>query len=244
MDENFLKRRQFLKAVASTAVVAGIGGKKILSISEAISTNSTQPHADDKAMPFSDLIGSLSGLSAAQMRLHLSFYRHCCDLLGNIMTVAPNIDLASSDCISSPWRNHQISLLDCHNKVMLHRLYFSGLGPSGGSPSGVIKKQLITDFGSVDQWWIEFKATAMSVRGWAVLGWDVYSNRLMNMGFDEDSQFPVMFHPILIVDVHEHAYEIDFPGDRLSYLDSWYKNILWQVVKRRYAAICIKEGKE
>ena len=262
-----IRRRDFLKILSSSTIALGVyseyftnqllaseqkANKSIsnnntsVTQSNATTSNVTSANVTSNAtspiyknFKYSNLIGALKGISAAQMRFHLMYYKRCVDKLKDLEESKDSIDLSSSDFLESPWRNYLLSLLDLRNKVLLHDLYFSSLAPVTSSINPSFKKAIDNCFGSIDQWWIELKATAMAIRAWALLGWDISSQALINIGLDNDSQFPAQLIPILVIDVHEHAYEIDYPGDRLSYLDAIYKNISWTVLNNRFKQIKI-----
>jgi len=258
-SNNRIKRRDFLKILSSSTIAVGIysdfftksiavaeqKNNKIVSSNTTNTTpsNATAANIEESSLyknfKYANLIGALKGISAAQIRFHLMYYKSCCDKLSSLEESKNSIDLSSSDFLESPWRNYLLSLLDLRNKVLLHDLYFSSLAPVNSSIDPVFKKAIDNCFGSIDQWWIELKATAMAIRAWALLGWDIGSQKLINIGLDHDSQFPAQLIPILVIDVHEHAYGIDYPGDRLSYLDAIYKNIFWTTLNKRFKQIKI-----
>ena len=92
-------------------------------------------------------------------------------------------------------------------------------------------------YGSFDQWWVKFRATAMAVRAWGVLGWDNQSRRPVISGLDNDSEWPLGVEPLLVVDMAEHAYVLDFIGQPLAYLDAWLARVNWVVVDSRLARV-------
>ncbi len=260
MDPNKrVRRRQFLKMLSASSIAFGLSSEflpqkilfaqqnKNIQPKEVSNINATQSNSTAfmtnntlyKNLRYSNLIGSLKDFSAAQIRFHLIYYKRCCDKLKALEETKDSIDLSSSDPLESPWRDYLLSVLDLRNKVLLHDLYFSCLSPINDSITTPLKNNIENSFGSLDQWWIEFKATAMSIRAWAVFAWDTSSKKLINFGLDYDTQFPVGIIPLLVIDVHEHAYVIDYPGDRLSYLDAFYKNISWTTLNNRFKQIKI-----
>ncbi len=91
------------------------------------------------------------------------------------------------------------------------------------------------DFGSVEEWEKDFRATgAMRGIGWAALYQDNTDHRLLNSWINEhDTGHPAGCVPILIMDVFEHAFMLDYGLKRADYIDSFFKNIDWAVAGSR-----------
>ncbi len=122
------------------------------------------------------------------------------------------------------------------NGMRLHELYFENLG--GKTPldaGGKLARKLTECFGSVQAWEIEFKATgSMRGIGWAVLYLDAASGRLINFWINEhDVAHPAGCTPILIMDVFEHAFMLDYGLKRADYIEAFFKNIDWQAAEAR-----------
>ncbi len=81
-------------------------------------------------------------------------------------------------------------------------------------------------------------ATGMAARGWTVLAYDTRDNGLHNILLDAHNVGVISsWTPLLVLDVYEHAYYIDFGTAKKAYIDAFIKNIDWQVVNTRYQAI-------
>ena len=122
------------------------------------------------------------------------------------------------------------------NGMRLHELYFENLGGKGGiDRNGKLAKKMTESFGSVEAWEKDFRATgAMRGIGWAVLYLDTASGRLMNFWINEhDVSHPAGGAPLLIMDVFEHAFMIDYGLKRADYIESFFKNINWAAVEAR-----------
>lgn len=118
----------------------------------------------------------------------------------------------------------------------LHELYFENLGGGGGTASGAILEAIVRDFGSYDFWEKDFRATGLASGGWAILGYDYDDSRLHNYGQDAHNVGTVIrFEPILVMDVYEHAYFLDYGTNRASYIDAFFRNIDWLVINSRLA---------
>ena len=122
------------------------------------------------------------------------------------------------------------------NGMRLHEYYFENLGGKGGiSKTGKLYQKLVESFGSYEAWEKDFKATgAMRGIGWAVLYQDVFSGKFINFWINEhDGGHPSGGMPILIMDVFEHAFMIDYGLKRADYIEAFFKNINWAETEKR-----------
>ena len=100
---------------------------------------------------------------------------------------------------------------------------------------GKLAKKLIAEFGSYEMWEKDFKAVgAMRGIGWTVLYQDVMTGALINFWVNEhDVSHPAGCVPLLIMDVFEHAFMIDYGLKRADYIESFFKNINWAAAEAR-----------
>ena len=122
------------------------------------------------------------------------------------------------------------------NGMRLHELYFDNLGGKGIiNKSGNLAKLLPGAYGSVEAWEKDFRATgAMRGIGWVVLYQDDTNGWLFNQWISEhDGGHPAGCRPILIMDVFEHAYMLDYGLKKADYIEAFFKNINWDVVEAR-----------
>lgn len=118
--------------------------------------------------------------------------------------------------------------------VVLHELYFGHLGAKG-QPSEAFKKKVEEDFGSWDACVQELKAAGIAFRGWAVLGLDIFSGRLVVNGLDAHNLYNFTgLIPLIILDTYEHAYYVDYKNKRPPYIDAFLEDINWNVVNERF----------
>jgi superoxide dismutase, Fe-Mn family len=126
--------------------------------------------------------------------------------------------------------------LIAHNSVILHELYFAGLGGDGRDP-GTFAEVLARDFGSVDRWKAEFAAMGRALgggSGWVLLTYVPREGTLVNQYASDHSQALASAIPILALDMYEHAYHIDFGANVAAYVDTFLRNIDWKGVAARY----------
>ena len=120
------------------------------------------------------------------------------------------------------------------NGMRLHELYFENLGGSKPlSAFPAVEKKLAAAFGSAADWEKDFRAAGtMRGIGWVVLYQD--GDRLVNFWVNEhDVANPAGCTPILVMDVFEHAFMVDYGLKRADYVESFMKNINWDVVAAR-----------
>lgn len=122
------------------------------------------------------------------------------------------------------------------NGVYLHEWYFDVLGGDGAA-SGALVDALTTQYGSMENFMNYFTACGMAARGWVVLCWDTKEKELRVYTGDAHNQGGVWgCMPILVLDVYEHAYFIDFGSDRKAYIGEFWKNVNWNKANELYAA--------
>jgi Fe-Mn family superoxide dismutase len=121
------------------------------------------------------------------------------------------------------------------NSVILHEEYFGNLG-GDGKASGSIQQSLSQQFGGFDKWEQEFRATSSALgggSGWAVLSFNFRDGRLHNyIAFDHTDN--VAFgRPIVVNDMFEHAYHMDYGSNAAGYVDAFMQNVNWDECNRR-----------
>ncbi len=122
------------------------------------------------------------------------------------------------------------------NGMRLHEYYFENLG--GKTPldrNGRLAKKIAEDFGSYEVWEKDFKAVgAMRGIGWVVLYQDTANKKFINFWINEhDISHPAGCNPILIMDVFEHAFMLDYGLKKADYIVAFFKNINWSAVEAR-----------
>ncbi|MEK6698676.1 MAG: superoxide dismutase [Nitrospirota bacterium] len=122
------------------------------------------------------------------------------------------------------------------NGMRLHELYFENLkGGNALDKTGRLAKKLEKDFGGVDAWEKDFRATgAMRGIGWVALYHDAAGDRLYNCWINEhDVAHLAGCTPVLIMDVFEHAYMTDYQLKRADYIEAFFANVNWKAVESR-----------
>ena len=122
---------------------------------------------------------------------------------------------------------------------LLHSLFWENMAPAGkggGKPSGALAEVIDKEFGSFERFKSEFTKAAASVEGsgWAALTFDVQTKRPIIMQVEKHNTNVIpMFAIILVVDVFEHAYYIDYRNDRAKFIDAFWNLVNWTEVGKR-----------
>lgn len=122
------------------------------------------------------------------------------------------------------------------NGMRLHEYYFENLGGTAAlNKDGKLGKKIAESFGSYEAWEKDFRATgAMRGIGWVALYQDPVSGRLINFWINEhDVSHPAGCTLLLIMDVFEHAFMIDYGLKRADYIEAFFKNVNWSAAEAR-----------
>ncbi|HUT36905.1 MAG TPA: superoxide dismutase [Planctomycetota bacterium] len=123
---------------------------------------------------------------------------------------------------------------------VLHALYWDSMRPGAATPpEGALKAALERDFGSTEKFLAHFAAAAKAVEGsgWAILVHEPLGKRLMILQVLNHQNLTVWgAAPLLVCDVWEHAYYLQYANDRGAYVDAFCKIVDWPGVAKRYAA--------
>jgi superoxide dismutase, Fe-Mn family len=122
------------------------------------------------------------------------------------------------------------------NSVVLHELYFGNLG-GNGKADGAISKGLADTFGGFGRFEELFRATGASLggsSGWTTLDLNFHSKDLRIYWSANHTQSPAFAQPLLVLDMYEHSYQMDYGAAAAKYIDAFFQNINWDEVNRRY----------
>jgi Fe-Mn family superoxide dismutase len=186
------------------------------------------------AKDFSQLLG-MEGFSEAILKNHFTLYQGYVTNTNKLMDMLGQ--MFKDGKMSSPEYAELKRRLGWEfNGMRLHEYYFENLGGKGGlDRTGKLFKKISEDFGSFETWEKDFKATGMMRGiGWTILYQDSFTGRLINFWVNEhDIGNPAGCTPILILDVFEHAFMIDYGLKRADYIEAFFKNIHWKAAESR-----------
>jgi len=120
------------------------------------------------------------------------------------------------------------------NSMILHELYFDGLGAEG-EPDRVLRDALVRDFGSFERWRTEFGAMGKAMgggSGWVLLTYSPRDRKLVNQWAADHTHSLAGSRPILALDMYEHSYHMDYGAAAAKYVDAFMENIRWENVAR------------
>ncbi|MDF2541643.1 MAG: hypothetical protein K0S47_1361 [Herbinix sp.] len=120
------------------------------------------------------------------------------------------------------------------NGIILHELYFENMGGLSQEPDRLLQNALVKSFGRMSTWGEDFVATAKASRGWAVLCYDQRTQRFRNISLDLHDLGNIAYSaPVLVLDVYEHAYFLQYADKKADYINNFMMNINWDVVGER-----------
>ena len=223
-----MNRREFLQ-VSSIGILAAVSFPSPGN-AQSLKGGSVMYTAKD----FSKLIG-MEGFSETLLKNHFTLYQGYVTNTNKILDSLAQM-LKEDKATTPEWAELKRRLGWEFNGMRLHEYYFENLG--GKAPlkkEGKLGKKLAEEFGSYETWEKAFKAVgSMRGIGWAVLYQDLTNGRLINFWINEhDVGHPAGCTPLLILDVFEHAFMIDYGLKRADYIAAFFKNINWAMVEGR-----------
>jgi Fe-Mn family superoxide dismutase len=118
-----------------------------------------------------------------------------------------------------------------------HSIFWTNLSPEGGEPTGSIASAIDEHFGGLEKFQAHFTAAALGVQGsgWAALVYDSIGQRPLVLQFhDQQQDFPAGVVPLLLLDVWEHAYYLDYANVRADYVKAFWNIVNWANVEQRF----------
>jgi len=186
------------------------------------------------AKDFGKLLG-MDGFSETLLKNHFTLYQgyvantnKLSDLLGGMLSEGKTVTPEYAELkrrFGWEW-----------NGMRLHEFYFENLGGKGTlDPASKLGKAVAAEFGSVEKWEADFRAAgAMRGIGWVVLYQDKVGGRLFNQWVNEhDAGNPAGAVPLLVMDVFEHAFMVDYGLKRADYIAAFFRNVDWKAAEAR-----------
>ena len=189
---------------------------------------------------------ALQGLSEKQLAEHHDvLYAGYVKKTDEIREKLKTVDLSTANGTYAELRELKLEEGFAVNGVRLHEGYFAALGGQGGKPSGNLLKMIEEDFGSYEKWEAEFKAMGLAARGWVVLAFDWEDMKLHNFLCDAHNHGGIWgCSTVLILDVYEHAYFLDYGTARKKYIDVFMQNLNWELVQQKIDGMMIYETRQ
>ena len=180
---------------------------------------------------FEDLIG-LPGFSEQLLKNHFALYQGYVTNVNKINEKSKTIEIGSLEYTELKRRFGWE-----WNGMYLHELYFGNLTKNAQTikTDGNLYKKITENFGSYENWEKDFRAVgAMRGIGWAILAYDKSTGEIFNIWVDEHNTGHLAgTTPLLVMDVFEHAFMLDYGTKRADYIETFIKNIDWSIVEKR-----------
>jgi Fe-Mn family superoxide dismutase len=225
-----LRRREFMK-LAGIGGAALVSGAAVPSLASIIQEGKTMAYT---AKDYAKLLG-IPGFSETLLKNHFTLYQGYVTNTNKVLDALAQL-LKDGKTGAPEYAELKRRLGWEFNGMRLHEYYFENLGGKAGlDAGGKLAKSIAESFGSYGLWEKDFKATgAMRGIGWVVLYQDPANGRLINFWINEhDVSHPAGGRPVLVLDVFEHAYLLDYGLKRADYVEAFFKVIDWQAAEAR-----------
>jgi Fe-Mn family superoxide dismutase len=234
-------------------VSGALGGAALLVASSVASADAKRPqpgkvgpgpgkHAP-VALPFKP--SALTGISEKMITSHHD--KNYVGAVKNLNKVETDLGALKPDAPGYLVAGLREKELTYFNSMVLHEHYFANLG-GGGKRSGALDARLGAELGA-GTWEAQVRASAAALgggSGWVVLALSMHDGGLRTSQSTNHTQALAFGAPLLVIDMYEHAYALDYGADHAAYLDAFFKNIAWDVVEGRYdratKALAIVQG--
>jgi Fe-Mn family superoxide dismutase len=172
---------------------------------------------------------ALPGLTERQLAEHHDvLYAGYCKKTDEIRAQLAEADPTKANGTWADFRELKLEEGFAVNGVRLHEHYFDSLSATPVAPSEPLAAWIAEDFGSFEKWAADFAAVGMAARGWAVLAFDLHDGKLHNYLADMHNQGGVWGAlPLVVMDVYEHAYFLDYATARKKYLEVMLPLLDW-----------------
>ncbi|MBI2801774.1 MAG: superoxide dismutase [Gammaproteobacteria bacterium] len=128
--------------------------------------------------------------------------------------------------------------------VVFHELYFENLGGDGNVDAN-LRNAIGEAFGDFDTWETEFRKIGAGLgggSGWVILGYNVHTGQIESYWLSDHLHGPAATLPLLVMDMYEHAYQMDYGAAAAKYIDAFFQNVRWEVVATRLSRARISKS--
>jgi Fe-Mn family superoxide dismutase len=177
--------------------------------------------------------GALTGISEKMITSHHD--KNYAGAVKNLNKVETDLAALKADAPGYLVAGLREKELTYFNSMVLHEHYFGNLG-GNGKRSGALETRLGVDFGA-GAWEQQVRADAAALgggSGWVVLALSLHDGGLRISQAANHTQALAFGAPLLVLDMYEHAYAIDYGADHAAYIEAFFKNIAWDAVEARY----------
>ena len=240
---NEASRRQFLQTASVAVAGAVLAGTSVAADqtrgSAGAPTSASPafaPRHEPKPLPFDPT--KLRGISEKLIRSH--WENNYGGSVKALNTVKQKLALALADKETPPYvyddlkREHLMRT----GSVVFHELYFENLGGDGQADDS-LRRAIGEAFGSYEAWEAEFRKMGAGLgggSGWVILGYNLHTGQIENYWLWDHLHGPAATWPLLVMDMYEHSYQMDYGAAAPKYVDAFFQNIRWSVVATRLAS--------
>ena len=221
-----ISRRELLTAAAVTTGAVLLGN-------EAMSQTPSQPAPVYQVKPLPFDPSKLKGISEKLIVSHHD--KNYAGAVKRLGTIEQKIAQLPEDTAPFQMGSLKREALIAMNSMILHEYYFDNLG-GDGSIGGKVKEIINRDFNSIEAWQRDFKLTGQSLSGgsgWVILAYSPRDKRLFNIWSSDHQVNLASGVPILVMDMYEHGYQMDYGADANAYIAAFFSNINWEQVNKR-----------
>lgn len=185
------------------------------------------------ALPLPFAPGSLNGLSERMISSHHdNNYAGAVKNLNRTEQELAKINSETPPFVVAALRDRELTF---RNSKTLHEAYFANLG-GNGQRSGAIEAAIAQAYGTTARWEQHMRATGMGLgggSGWAILAFELETGALRTFSSSNHTQSLATSVPLLVMDMYEHAYQMDFGASVAKYIDAFFVNVNWDEANRR-----------
>lgn len=168
---------------------------------------------------------------------HVELYKGYVDAMNKVSTDLDTADRGAVNSMHSQFRSLKLDESYNLNATWLHELYFANCFDPHSEivMDSMSFIEIQRAWGTFDDWQKDFMACALSAgSGWAIFGFNIFLKNYVNTVVSNNSQDVMLgLYPIVVLDVHEHAYAADYKTDKKSYVIAMMRQIDWEVVEER-----------
>jgi superoxide dismutase, Fe-Mn family len=228
-----LDRRRFFEAAGVAAAGLALGAELIPATAKADTPAVSNKPYEVKPLPFDP--SHIKGMSEKILTSHYE---------NNYVGAVKRLNAIDAELAGLDWKTAPTFVVNglkreeliATNSMILHEHFFNAIG-GDGQPSGALDEAIKRDFGSVDRWRAEFSAMGKAEgggSGWVILTYSPRDKRLVNCWAADHTTTLAGGRPVLVLDMYEHAYHMDFGAKAAAYVDAYMQGIRWDEPAKLY----------
>ena len=176
-------------------------------------------------------------ISGKIMELHHDKH-HAAYVTGANTALDKLAELRESDTLPAVVNLHEKNLAFHLGGHTNHTVFWNNLSPDGGDkPTGELAAAIDDQFGGFDAFRNHFSANANAIQGsgWSILAWDSIGQRLLIVQlYDQQGNIPIGLTPLLLLDMWEHAFYLDYQNVKPDYVKAWWNIVNWADAQERF----------